>query len=137
MGDIEFRHNQLFLALGAPVCNFKVVSKPILVTLPDGNQVHLTYTGDLDLPQLPKAAQYCRVIPGLTKYSLLSVVKLCKAGCKVAFTKFGIDVYFRYRVRFVLTDTTCINTGLRVVPLKKKQVNTRTILQFKPSDPKQ
>ena len=85
------------LALDALVHNKKVTKKPISVTLPDGDQVHSTHAGDLDIPLLHIAAQYCHIIPGLTNYSLISVVELCEGGCDTIFTKFGIGVDVRYR----------------------------------------
>ena len=39
-----------FLVTGAPVTNKKVATNPIVVTLPNGDQVHSTHTGDLNLP---------------------------------------------------------------------------------------
>ena len=86
--------------------------------MPDGDQAHSTHTGDLDMPLLPTAAQYCHIISGLAKYSLLSVVKLCKAGCGVRFSNFGIGVEVRYRGQLVLTGSKCTRTGLWMVPLE-------------------
>ena len=78
-----------FLALGVPVPTKIVASNPLAVTLPDSNRSHSSHTGDMDmdLPQLPKVAQYCHVIPDLAKYSILSVVQLCEVGCEVALKK--------------------------------------------------
>lgn len=106
-----------FLVTGAPVTNKKVAANPIAVTLPDGDQVHSTHTGNLNLPQLPAAARLCHIVPGLASYSLISVVKLCEAGCEVSFTKFGIGVEIKYRGRTVLTARKCRRTGLWMVPL--------------------
>ena len=84
------------MALDAPVHSKKVTKKPISVTLPDGDQVHSTHARDLDIPQLHIAARYCHIIPGLTNYSLISVLDLCEGGCDAIFTKFGIGVDVRY-----------------------------------------
>ena len=81
-----------FLVVGAPVTNKQVAVAPISVTLPDSDQVHSTHIGDLDMPQLPKSARECHIILDLASYSLISVVKLCEAGCEVSFTKWGIGV---------------------------------------------
>ena len=89
-----------------------MASNPILLTVPDRDQVHSTHIDDPNLPQLPKAAQYCHVIPDLAKDSLLSIVKLCKSGCKVPFTKLGIDVEVRYRGRPILAGSTYTKTGV-------------------------
>ena len=73
------------LVLGVPVTNKQVAVDPISVTLPDGDKVQSTHIGDLDMPQLPKSGRECHIIPDLASYSLISVVKLCKAGCEVSF----------------------------------------------------
>ena len=79
-----------FLVINAPTVNKKPAQQPISASLPDGDKIHSTHTGDLDLPELPQAARFAHILPGLDKYSLISVVKLCNAGCEVAFTKYGI-----------------------------------------------
>ena len=76
-----------FLVVGAPVTNKQVAVAPISVTLTDGDQLHSTHIGELDMPRLPKSARECHIIPDLASYSLISVVKLCEAGCEVSFTK--------------------------------------------------
>ena len=68
-----------FLVVGVPVTNKQVAVNPISVTLPDGDQVHSTHIGNLDMPQLPKSARVCHIIPDLASYSLILVVKLCEA----------------------------------------------------------
>ena len=85
--------------------------------LPDGDQVHSTHIYDLDMPQLAKSSRVCHIIPDLASYSLISVVKLCEAGCKVLFTNWGIGVEVRYRGRLILTRSKLKRTGLWMVPL--------------------
>ena len=72
-----------FLVVGAPVTNKQVSVAPISVTIPDGDQVHSTHIEDLDMPQLPKITRECHIIPESASYSLISVLKLCEAGCEV------------------------------------------------------
>ena len=103
--------------VGAPVTNKQVPVVPISVTLPDGDQVHSTHIGDLDMPKLPKSARGCHIIPDLTSYSLILVVKLCEAGCEVSFTKWGIGVEVRYRGHMIIKGSKCTRTGLWMVPL--------------------
>ena len=85
-----------FLVVGAPVTNKQVAVTPIPFTPPDGDQIHSTHIGDLDMPQLTKSAREFHIIPDLASYSLISVVKLCEARCEVSFTKWGIVVEIRY-----------------------------------------
>jgi hypothetical protein len=73
------------------------------------------------------AARFYHITPGLVSHSLVSVVKLCEAGCKISFTKWGISVEIRYNGRVVLTVSKCTRTGLWMIPLTntpKTQVPT-------------
>ena len=70
-----------FLVPDAPTINVQPALNPLHVTMPDGNSVSSTHTCELDLPQLPKQARLGHIIPGLSKHSLLSVIKLCNAEC--------------------------------------------------------
>ena len=106
-----------FLAVGAPITKKEKAITPISVTLPDGTKVQSTHTRDLRITQLPKSARVCHIVPGLASYSLISVVKLCKAGCEVSFTRFGIGVKVHYRGQLVLEGSKCLTTGLWMVPL--------------------
>ena len=76
-----------FLVSAAPTRNRQFTTSPLKVRLPDGGYVSSTHTCDLDLPLLPTKARLGHIIPGLASHSLLSVVKLCNAGCEVTFTK--------------------------------------------------
>ena len=106
-----------FLVLGAPVTNKQVAVTPIPVTLPDGDQVQSTQIGDLIMTQMPKSARDCNIIPYLASYSLISVMKLCKAGCEVSFTKWGIGVQVKYKGRLIITGSKYTRTGIWMVPL--------------------
>ena len=100
--------------------------KPIAVTLPDETKVHSTHMGDLCMPHLSKAARLCHIVPGLASYSLISVVKLCNAGCNVSFTKFGIGVEVRCRGNLVLTGSKFNSTSMWMVPLNTTETHTTT-----------
>ena len=89
--------------------------QPLTVSLPDGNKIHSTHTGLINIPRVPRCGRVGHVIPGLSKYSLVSVVVLCNAGCDVMFTKIGVTV--KYRGRIVLNGKKCTRTGLWMVPL--------------------
>ena len=60
-----------FLVVGVPVTNKQVAVAPISVTLTDGDEVHSTHIGDLDMPKLTKSARECHIIPDLAPYSLI------------------------------------------------------------------
>jgi hypothetical protein len=58
----------------------------IIVSLPNGNMLHSTTQAcQLAFPQLPVQAWEAHIIPGLTHSSLVSIVKLCDAGCEAHF----------------------------------------------------
>ena len=104
-----------FLVTAAPTSDVSPATSPLKVTIPDGSQVQSTHTCKLAIPELPEQARLGHIIPGLASHSLLSVVKLCNAGCEVSFTK--IDCTVKYRGRTVLKGYKCSKTGLWMVPL--------------------
>jgi hypothetical protein len=81
-----------FLTTNAPATNICSTAIPLVARLPNGNKVQSTHTCTLDLPDLPIAARHAHIIPGLALHSLLSVVTMCNAGCKVTFTKIGCSI---------------------------------------------
>ena len=113
-----------FLVVGAHVTKKQVTVAPISVTLLDGDQVHSTHIGDLYMPQLPQNARECHIIPYLASYSLISVVKLCEAGCEVSFTKWVIGVEVRYRGQLIIKGSKCTRPGLWIVPLSSPPSTT-------------
>ena len=119
-----------FLVVCSPVTDKQVALAPISVTLPDGDQVHSTHIVDLDIPKLPKSARECHIIPDLASYSLISVVKLCEAGCEVSFTKWGIGVEVRYRGQTIIKGSKCTRTGIWMVLLSSPP-DTTTSLRVK------
>ena len=72
-----------FLLSTAPVLNKMVADRPLTVRLPNGDTVRSSHIDELDLPLLPRGEREAHVVPGLTSHSLVSVVKLCNAGCQV------------------------------------------------------
>ena len=83
-----------FLVTDAPVRHREVASDPLIVRLPDGARVKSTHTCELNLSQLPSAARIGHIVPGLASHSLISVVKLCNAGCEVTFNKIACKVTY-------------------------------------------
>ena len=53
------------------------------------------------------------IIPGLASHSLMSVVKLCNAGCEVTFTK--IDCQVKQLVRIIIRGSKCKRTCLWMI----------------------
>ena len=105
-----------FLVVDAPRDDVRPALTPLTVCLPDGAQVHSSHTCSLRVNNLPQNACVTHVIPGLASHSLLSVVRLCNAGCEFIFTK--IDCYVKYLGRTVLRGYKCNKTGLWMVNLQ-------------------
>ena len=80
-----------FLMLDAPLLHKRKAENPIMVTVANGERVRSTHDGALDIPGLPPSARYAHVIPGI-RHSLLSIVRLCNAGCEVVFGRWGLKV---------------------------------------------
>ena len=104
-----------FLIVEAPMRQSEVAGDPLIVRLPDGARVKSTHTCELNLSQLPRTARIGHIIPGLASHSLLSVVKLCNAGCEVTFTK--INCIVAHRGKTVLRGQKSLNSGLWMVNL--------------------
>ena len=95
--------------------NVQVATNPVQVTIPDGTRVTSTHTCEARLPQVPKKGRFSHVLPGLARHSLISIVRLCNAGCEVKFTK--IECIVTYRGCEVLRGKKCLRTGLWMVHL--------------------
>ena len=105
-----------FLQVDAPLLLKRTTANPIVVTLANGEKASSTHEGMLDVPGLPDAARNAHVIPGI-KHSLLSIVRLCNAGCEVVFDKWGVGVEVRYRGRVILAGSKSTINGLWYVPI--------------------
>ena len=105
-----------FLVVDAPVDDVTKADNPINVKQPDGAYVTSTHTCNLKIPNLPHAARLAHLIPGLASHSLVSVVRLCNAGCRVTFTK--IDCIVEYRGRTIMRGYKCTKNGLWMVNLR-------------------
>ena len=107
-----------FLIVGAQLLHKRKAANPIKVTAANGEQVQSTHDGALDIPGLPPGARYAHVIPGI-KHSLLSIVRLCNAGCEIVFGRWGLNVEVRYRGKIVLRGSKSTINGLWYVPITK------------------
>ena len=90
-----------FLVMDAPLLYKRRTANPITVTVANGERVRSTHDGALDVPGLPPSARYAHVIPGI-RHSLLSIVRLCNAGCEVIFGRWGLNVEVRYKGRMIM-----------------------------------
>jgi len=104
-----------FLISNTPVQNKEIATTPLHITLPIDATVKSSHTADIAPPQLPPMAGIAHIVPGLASHSLISVVKLCNAGCKVNITDITCEVH--YRGKAVIQCSKCTKTGLWMIPL--------------------
>ena len=98
--------------------NKKVADRPLQVKLPNGDIIHSSHIAELDLPLLPVAGREVHILPGLTSHSLVSVVKLCNAGCQVDVKDISCEI--RYRGKTIVQCSKDVNTGLWMMPLTSR-----------------
>ena len=107
-----------FLIVDAPLLHKRKTANPIVVTVANGERVQSTHDGALDIPGLPPGTRYAHVIPGI-KHSLLSIVRLCNAGYKIVFGRWGLNIEVRYKGKAVMKDRKGMINGLWYVPITK------------------
>ena len=109
-----------FLVTDASTTGMPIVTSPIIVTISDGSKLTSTNKQELDLPLPPQAAQSGHIIPGISSYSLMSVVTLCNVGCRMVFEEWGIVVTVTFRGNIVIGGNLCSKTGLSLIPTTNK-----------------
>jgi hypothetical protein len=104
-----------FLTTNTPAINILPTAMPIIAYLPNGERVRSTHTCTLDIPSLPPGACAAHIIPSLALHSLLSIVKMCNAGCTITFTKIGCTIV--YCSQTIVCGHKCTQMGLWMIPL--------------------
>ena len=112
-----------FLLPNLQVHNKQIATAPLLITLPDGEAINSTHTGNLNIPGLPDKANEAHIVPGLAHSSLISIKQLCDNGCTVLFTKKHCKVY--HKAELVLVGRLHPSTGLWIVPTNDKAIVTK------------
>ena len=92
-----------------------VADRPLMVKLPNGDTVRSSHIAELDLPLLPHGGREAHIVPGLASHSLVSVVKLCNAGCQVDIRDISCDI--RYKEKTIVQCSKDVSTGLWRMPL--------------------
>ena len=87
-----------FVLPGAPVTNIKIARHPLKINLPDGDCLTSTHTCTLDIPWLPKESKEAHIVPSLAHASLISIKKLCDAGCKVTYDDDECRIYYNKKI---------------------------------------
>ena len=83
------------MVVQAKVKNVKPTTNHLKVIIPDDKGMKSTHECEINWPDVPIYAKMAHIIPQLAHQSLLSMVKLCTAGCtvifKMNFVKFFIE----------------------------------------------
>ena len=69
----------------------------------NGSIMYSTHEAELDFPALSPAARHIHILPDLQNHTLISIGKLCDAGCDVIFDATTVTV--RYKNNIALTGT--------------------------------
>eukprot|EP00804_Cyclotella_cryptica_P019451 CCRYP_006616-RA/>CCRYP_006616-RA protein AED:0.40 eAED:0.37 QI:0/-1/0/1/-1/1/1/0/347 len=89
---------------------------PINVTLPDQSTLRSSHTCELDIP-LPKTAKQGYILPGMKNHSLISVAKMCDAGCKVVFARNDCSIIHNDTI--IMKSHKNKHNGLWYIPIKQ------------------
>ncbi len=88
--------------------------KQLAINLPNGSQVKSTHLWDITIPGLPIVLTG-HIVPRLLIAFLIHIHVLCKAGCKVVFTKNYCNVIYKNKV--ILQGMKDPSTNLWTLPL--------------------
>ena len=89
----------------------------VTLTLPDGGVVHAIHICELEMTNLTIQAHIVYIVPKMKINSLISVRKLCAAGCLVQFIDAECTVYFHNK--FVLQGNKNFAKNLCMIPTTK------------------
>ena len=92
---------------------------PYNFVLPNGQTIQATHTTTLPLQELPVKARQAYIIPGLHKYSLLSIGQLCQHGCQALFTATNVQIFYKNKVVLLgyYDKKTCLyHTSIPILP---------------------
>jgi hypothetical protein len=106
-----------FVTENAPILSKEANHLPIKVTLPDNTKLISSHKCKLPLANVPAPADEGYILPGMKNHSLISVTKLCNAGCEVTFNK--DECVVKHHGREVTRGTKNQGNGLWYVPLKQ------------------
>lgn len=76
------------------IINIKPAVTPIQVSMPDEAIIQSTHTCNLDIPNLPTEATEGHLFPEMGPVALLSIGKLCDAGCEAIFREHECTITF-------------------------------------------
>ena len=113
-GIIDSGATDNYITPRAPTTERNSNHNPVNVTIPNGGTMISAATANIPHPTLPTPAKSGYIIPGLNK-TLISVPKLCAAGCQVTFNDASCTV--THKGKIVWEGKKNVSNGLWYVPL--------------------
>ncbi len=117
-GDSRYWGNIHIHFGGIPIKNIWPATKQLMVNLPDRSQIKSTHLCHITIPGLPIVLTG-HIVPRLLIASLIGIRVLCKAGCKVVFTKKYCNVIYNNKV--ILWGTNNPSTNLQTLPINASE----------------
>ena len=105
--------------------NIKKATHPLIITLPDGEQIEYIYRWKINVPAIPSTVIKAHIVPGLTHTFLISIKVICDSGFTVFFDKEYSRVYFENKT--IWRGTRENSTGLWIPPMKKLKNSATTV----------
>ena len=81
-----------FLPPNTPVLSCIPTTTPITIANPNGTLMTSTHDAILNIPELPLNARQAHIVPDLATRPLISIGKLCDAGCFVQFMSTDVTI---------------------------------------------
>ena len=115
VGDSGSTGHYIKLDHMAALTNVRENKYGITVFLPDGQSIKSTHTGELDWPDIPRAARIAHIFPEL-KGSLISIGLLCEHKLNAKFTKNTLEISNAER-KIIMQGTRCPVSKMLLIPL--------------------
>jgi hypothetical protein len=81
--------------LNTDCVNKRTATRPIVVTLPNGERISSTHEATLPFPNLPEQALAAHIFPDLHGHALLSIGTFCDARCTATFSATEVTITFQ------------------------------------------
>ena len=115
--------------------NIQVLSKPIPISIPNGEIISATHSCEVYYPQLPLTACRGLIVPEMKQHSLISIKQLCQAGCTVTFKGERCEIF--YNGQHIMSGLEHPQTKLWMLPLSTNTDDIYVKEKYQPVAPPQ
>ena len=117
-----------FCMKNAKVKNIRPATKPVTITILNGESIVSTHVCNLDISWLPDNLTEAHIVPDLAHSTLISIKKFCDGGCRVIFDDCECRVY--HNGQLVLQGAREAHTNLWTLPINPTTQPTRTMDKY-------